>query len=186
MFDILMPSVFEMCHKLPFPLANRVFPVLVITAKTGLTPLHDFIVVQIPVDIKFLPQALYSNGRNVLMGDKAIKRKKPVLGFVTCNHLLALLLLIIRYSVYTSIERCVLKGDHVEWTMTTASDAKGWIPMCMQKMGVPGAVVKDVGLFIDWIAKERKKQGSNSQFCSCSESITDGPVKHSRELGHSD
>jgi len=25
-----------------------------------------------------------------------------------------------------------------------------------QKLGVPGAVVKDVGLFIDWIAKRRK------------------------------
>ena len=35
--------------------------------------------------------------------------------------------------------------------MATASDAKGWLPMWVQKLGVPGAVVKDVGLFIRWI-----------------------------------
>ena len=40
--------------------------------------------------------------------------------------------------------------------MATASDAKGWLPMWMQKLGVPGAVVKDVGLFIGWIREQRR------------------------------
>ncbi|KAL8719064.1 MAG: hypothetical protein Q9225_003880 [Loekoesia sp. 1 TL-2023] len=71
-------SIFEMCHKLPFPLSTRVFPVLIITAKTGT---HDFIVVQIPVSIEPLPEAFYSNGRNLKEGDSSLKRKKPILGW---------------------------------------------------------------------------------------------------------
>ena len=70
-------TVYEMCHQLPFPLWPRVFPVLVITAKTGR---FEFIVVQMAVDIHSLPEAFYSNGRNIQEGDSAVKRKKPVSG----------------------------------------------------------------------------------------------------------
>lgn len=66
-----------MCHKLPFPLLPRVFPVLLVTAKTGQ---HAFVVVQMPVNIKSLPEAFYSNGRNGREGDSLLKRKAPVLG----------------------------------------------------------------------------------------------------------
>lgn len=59
-------------------------------------------------------------------------------------------------SVYTSIERCRMLPDlDIEWIMATASDAKGWLPMWAQKMGVPGAVVKDVGLFVKWVSEHR-------------------------------
>ena len=61
-------------------LSNRVFPVLVVTAKRGK---HSFVVVQIPVDISSLTEAMYSNGRNTHEGDSAMKRKKPVIG---CEH----------------------------------------------------------------------------------------------------
>ena len=85
---LLMHVVYEMCHKLPFPLKPRVFPVLVISATTNLTPNpDDFIVVQIPVDVRNLPEAFYSNGRNYLEGDTSIERKKAVIGFVTDHHL---------------------------------------------------------------------------------------------------
>lgn len=46
-------SIFEMCHELPALLSNRVFPVLVVTAKRGK---HSFVVVQIPVDISNLTE----------------------------------------------------------------------------------------------------------------------------------
>lgn len=60
------------------------------------------------------------------------------------------------YSVYTSIERCRIVPDlNIEWVMATASDAKGSLPMAVQKLGTPPAVVKDVGLFMGWIAKKR-------------------------------
>ncbi|KAL8928286.1 MAG: hypothetical protein Q9208_001996 [Pyrenodesmia sp. 3 TL-2023] len=133
-------SIYEMCHKLPPPLSTRVFPVLVVTAKTGN---NAFVVVQRPVDIQCHPEAFYSNGRNLQEGDSDLKRRKPVLG------------------VYTSIERCVLtENDEIEWTMATTSDAKGWLPKPAQKMGVPGAIVKDVGFFMKWIEEERAKRSS--------------------------
>lgn len=71
--------VYEMCHKLPFPLAPRVFPVLVITAETGVA---EFVVVQIPVNLESLPEAFYSNGRNLKEGRSALQKEKPVLGYV--------------------------------------------------------------------------------------------------------
>jgi len=40
--------------------------------------------------------------------------------------------------------------------MATASDAKGNLPMAVQKMGVPGAVVKDVGFFMKWVGERRR------------------------------
>ncbi len=126
--------VYEMAHALPFPMSPRVFPVLALTANTGE---DQFVVVQIPINITTLPAAMYSNGRNVKDGDTEQKKKKPVLG------------------VYTSVERVKLQGSDVEWVMATASDAKGWLPMVIQKMGVPGAVVKDVGYLMKWIAERR-------------------------------
>ena len=88
----------------------------------------ELIVVQIPVATKGLPNARYHNVPKVTGG------------------------------MYCSIERGELIEDEakVRWQMATASDAKGALPMWAQKMGVPGAVVKDVGLFIDWCAKRRK------------------------------
>ena len=35
--------------------------------------------------------------------------------------------------------------------MATASHARGNLPMFAQKMGLPGALVKDVGFFMKWI-----------------------------------
>ena len=61
-------------------MAPRVFPVLVVTAQTGA---RQFIVVQIPVNLESLPEAFYSNGRNLKEGTSALQRKKPVLGYVT-------------------------------------------------------------------------------------------------------
>ena len=71
-----------MCHELPAMLSNRVFPVLIVTAKHGR---HAFIVIQIPVDIGNLAASFYSNGRNLSEGDSSKKRKTPVLGYVI-NH----------------------------------------------------------------------------------------------------
>lgn len=117
-------SVMEMCHKIPPPLNNRVFTVLVITAKRE----REFIVVQIPVSPEGLPNAKYHNAAKITPG------------------------------MYVSVERGELleEGKKVKWQMATASDAGGSLPMWMQKMGVPGAVVKDVGLFIGWCDEKRK------------------------------
>lgn len=57
---------------------------------------------------------------------------------------------------YVSVERCVVQEDgKVLWEMGTASDAKGILPMGIQKLALPGAIVKDVGWFAGWIKKRR-------------------------------
>ncbi|KAK5125386.1 hypothetical protein LTR85_000495 [Meristemomyces frigidus] len=120
--------IVEMVHHIPPPLNDRVFPVLVMTAKKA----EEFIVVQIPVDTTGMPGAKYPS-YNSRGGGK------------------------ITPGMYVSIERGGLSSsrEKVTWQMATASDAKGVLPMWAQKMGVPGAVVKDVGLFIDWCANRR-------------------------------
>ncbi|KAM0489135.1 hypothetical protein ACHAP7_000190 [Fusarium lateritium] len=61
-------------------------------------------------------------------------------------------------AAYTSIERVrELDNRNLEWIMGTASDARGLVPMWAQKLGLPGAVAKDVSMFMEWIGKERLK-----------------------------
>lgn len=49
------------------------------------------------------------------------------------------------------LERDESGREMVDWTMGTASDTRGNLPMAVQKLGLPGAVVKDVGFFLRWI-----------------------------------
>lgn len=89
---------------------------------------------QIPVDPQHLPNTKYMNESKIVRG------------------------------IYTSVERGeLLENDtKVRWQMATASNAGGSLPMWAQKMGLPGAVVKDVGFFMDWRQKERKAQSAKS------------------------
>ena len=114
-----------MCHKLPLPLSPRVFPVLVITAKTGQ---DELVVAQIPVNIQSLQAAFYSNRRNEHQADTSLKRKRMVIGYVPSS--LSMSLHLRYFRIYTSIERCILQTEtEVVWSMATASDAKGSLPM---------------------------------------------------------
>ena len=128
-----------MTHHIPSPLQNRTFSTLVTRA---ITREGSFLVVQIPVDITKIPEALYANGRNVKDGETSQKKQKVTVG------------------AYTSIERVKEQADgQIMWEMATTSDAKGMLPMSVQKMGIPGAVVKDVGFFIQWAQDRRKETG---------------------------
>lgn len=128
-----------MAHKIPAPLANRVFSVLVVKAKNVTTTPHSFIIVQVPVDVSKVPSALYANGRHKQEADTAQKKKDIVMG------------------VYVSIERCqLMSGGHVKWTMATASDAKGNLPLFVQKKAIPDQIAKDVALVVEWLDKQRK------------------------------
>ena len=125
-------SIFEMCHALPPPLKPRCFPVLVCTASTSPT---SFLAVTVPVNLSdpVLLPAFYSSRRNSREGADVQQKKTPVLG------------------IYAAVETVEMKDGEVEWIMATASDAKGSLPMWAQKMGIPGAVAKDVGFFMKWI-----------------------------------
>lgn len=143
-----------MCHAMPFPLKPRCFPILVVTA--NVQPDDGFIAITIPVSLsaETTPTSYYSSGRNVLEAPDKQRKAKPVFG------------------VYAAIERTRKittqdtadesmhgakdrkgKEGQIEWIMATASDAKGDLPMAMQKLGIPGAVAKDVGFFLGWIRK---------------------------------
>lgn len=62
-------------------------------------------------------------------------------------------------GAYTSVERLrAADAGGIEWVMGTASDARGNLPAWMQKMAVPGQVAKDVDMFLEWIADERKSR----------------------------
>jgi hypothetical protein len=59
---------------------------------------------------------------------------------------------------YTSIERVRDTGaGECEWIMGTTSDAKGLVPLWVQRMATPSHVAKDVELFLGWIAKKRRE-----------------------------
>ncbi|KAM5355977.1 hypothetical protein ACJ41O_002623 [Fusarium nematophilum] len=61
-------------------------------------------------------------------------------------------------AAYTSIERIrELEGGRIEWVMGTTSDAKGLVPMWVQRMALAGEIAKDVGMFLRWVAEEREK-----------------------------
>jgi len=111
-----------------------VFSTLVVRGKDSPS---SFVVAQIPVDLSAVSAAMYSTGRNRTEGDSAQKREKVTVG------------------QYVSVERVKMLDRDILWEMATASDAKGNLPMMLQKLGVPGAVVKDVGYFMKWTAEKR-------------------------------
>lgn len=90
----------------------------------------EFIDVQLPLDLRGIAKAKYVDASGIVEG------------------------------IYTSVEygKLIENGAKVEWRMATTSDAKGNLPMWTQKLGIPGAIAKDVGLFVDWRMKERGKR----------------------------
>lgn len=89
----------------------------------------EFIDAQLPVDLRGVPEAKYANDSSKVAG------------------------------IYVSVEhgKLIENGSKTEWRMATASDAGGALPMWAQKMGLPGAIAKDVGLFVAWRQEQRKK-----------------------------
>lgn len=106
-------------------MSSRVFPVLVVTAKTS--PL-SFMVVQIPVNIKSLPEAFYSSGRNLKEGDTEIKRKRHVLGYVG-----DLLNVCLSYVLQTEFSVAAISALSVVGSSTTRALNGLWLQQVMQK-----------------------------------------------------
>jgi Protein of unknown function (DUF3074) len=146
-----------MCHALPGPLSPRCFPVLVITASTTPT---SFLAVTVPVNLSSPPldAAYYSTGRNTTDSSASEQqKKKPVLGIYAAVETVK----IMNASEHSHPDGTA--DGQIEWIMATASDTKGNLPMFLQKPNLPGAVAKDVGLFMKWIRtvdieKEKEKK----------------------------
>jgi len=140
-WDDVEVKVMEMCHHIPFPLLNRVFAVVVVT---GRKTSKELVVVQIPIDLSRISAARYSSGAHKKDSSLQRRQRKGVV-----------------IGEYVSVERCRLESEEVVWEMATASDAKGYVPMSIQKMALPGKITLDVGLFIRWITGVRKKGDVN-------------------------
>lgn len=61
-------------------------------------------------------------------------------------------------AAYTSVERVREGEGGIEWTMGTVSNARGVLPQWIQNLSVSGLVAKDVSMFLEWMAKQRKSQ----------------------------
>ncbi|KAL6250340.1 hypothetical protein RBB50_002642 [Rhinocladiella similis] len=157
-YSNLTMGLYEMCHALPAPLTPRCFCVLVVTASKGDNG-DEIVAVTVPVDLASVNRpettttttakadknkkvGFYSSLRNVRDGEDAHRKKIVLMG------------------AYTAVE--VVRRDRdreeIEWIMATASDARGNLPMWMQKLGIPGAIAKDVGFFLKWIKDVDEKE----------------------------
>ncbi|KPI45760.1 uncharacterized protein AB675_527 [Cyphellophora attinorum] len=113
---------------------------------------QKFVVVTVPVVLEKVKASFYASYRNMKEG-KDEKQKRPVV-----------------QGLYAAVETCTLRAktsaatatsdgaaavaeeeEEVEWIMSTASDAKGNLPMWMQKLALPGQLPKDVSYFMKWI-----------------------------------
>lgn len=134
-------SIYEMCHATPPPTSARCFPVLVVTASVSS---EEFIAVTVPINLgSDVSSSFYSSGKHLKEGSTPQQRKDVVLGI---------------YAAVETVKRRPVEGaDHgvegteVEWIMATASDAKGNLPMWLQKKSLPGMLPKDVSYFMKWI-----------------------------------
>ncbi|EKD16824.1 uncharacterized protein L3040_001108 [Drepanopeziza brunnea f. sp. 'multigermtubi'] len=120
----------EMTHRIdPKPLKNRTFPVLQLCASLAGT--REFVVASIPIhDFHKSPYAEYARDSSLVV------------------------------ARYAAVERIRVlpgeQGEEIEWIMGTASDAGGVLPQWLQNLAVPGAVAKDVDMFLRWIQSQRK------------------------------
>jgi hypothetical protein len=119
-----------MLHGLPAPLNPRAFTILIASGVPTIAGSRSFIAATVPLAPlpKDATTAKYATSSSVVHG------------------------------AYVSVEHVYEDGDgKVVWDMATASDAKGVLPMAVQKLGIAGAIVKDVGLFLGWVQKKRAK-----------------------------
>lgn len=142
-------SIYEMCHKLPSPIGPRCFPVLVITASCSE---NEFVAVTVPVDIRNFNSSFYSSSRNTREGLDVETKKAVTLGqYCAVERVHRFPTQAMHSNAKEQVPDHTRDGEDIEWIMATASNARGNIPMVMQRLGIPGAIAKDVGLFLKWI-----------------------------------
>ena len=140
-YSCVTMSIYEMCHATPPPTTARCFPVLVATASVNA---DEFIAVTVPINLgSSVSGSFYSSGRHLEEGKTPQQRKSVVLGIYAAVET-------VKRRPREGAEKGIV-GNEVEWIMATASDAKGNLPMWMQKMSLPGMIPKDVSYFMKWI-----------------------------------
>ena len=133
---LMLGLVYEMKHQLPAPLKPRVFTILTMS---GIPQSSDSEFL-----IATLPLALSTKGSDAQVPSSKYANSSAVV-----------------HGAYVAVEHVSMKpatdgsAGRVVWMMATASDAKGVLPMAIQKMGIPPAITKDVGLMLSYASEKR-------------------------------
>ncbi|KAF3095722.1 hypothetical protein TWF569_003482 [Orbilia oligospora] len=137
-WEIVKVGGYAIHHHLPWPLNPRVFPVLLVLASAA--DGEEFMVISLP--IKIPPD---TKGQNTETSElvSAIGPKDTI-------------------GQYVAVERITFRapqtGDDkpsVTWSMATASDAAGNIPMAVQRRVIGSSIFKDVEAFLLFVAKNK-------------------------------
>ena len=149
-----------MHHSMPAPalLNDRVFTVLLVSfVPTSPAPgtLAQSIDLQFPVDLSNFPVAVKERSRAVSsMGKLTYKASDSASAFQKKQD--GRKLVEGRYVSLEKISKVEVNGKVLsKWEMMTDSDAEGALPMGVQKLGIPGAIVKDVPLALKYIISKR-------------------------------
>lgn len=134
---------------MPAPLKPRAFTILTLTgvpdppssdASASASGQHPFVTLTLPLDLR--SSAAAAGGAGKIPTSKYSDSAAVV------------------HGAYVSVERVYFSetgNGEIVWDMVTASDARGNLPLAVQKLGISGAIVKDVGLFMAWVEKRRKE-----------------------------
>ncbi|KAH7131948.1 hypothetical protein B0J11DRAFT_520416 [Dendryphion nanum] len=163
--------IVNMYHGIPFPLKDRIFSILVaVGVRTDLSSIpeernggkvqDEFVVVQLPIAITSLPDIVKNRSHHRVPGSPSYQRD-PERADAKQKQKLGKALV---YGEYVSVEKVarVRKGEKTEnhWAMATMSDAKGVLPLWVQRKAVPGEIVKDVEYVLKYIAEGKGVRGS--------------------------
>ncbi|KAF2200740.1 hypothetical protein GQ43DRAFT_481300 [Delitschia confertaspora ATCC 74209] len=173
-------EVNEIFHRLSFPLHNRVFTSLVLTAQK--CDKDQFYIVQLPLlPLLSSPSSSSSSSSSSSpSSSNPIPSKSHLLPRPSrpCPSLTSTSASIFEYHTfhptgdqkrhlhkpviagrYTSVERVTkmqVRGkEEIEWVMATASDARGVLPRWLQRGFVPRKIAMDVPWFLDWVTRVR-------------------------------
>ncbi|KAJ4301239.1 hypothetical protein N0V90_003330 [Kalmusia sp. IMI 367209] len=150
----------QMHHTMPAPalLNDRVFTVLLISfiaTSPASGTLAQSIDLQLPVDLSTFPFGIKARSHTVASSSKlTYKSPDPATSFQKKQD--GRKLVEGKYVSLEKLSKVEVDGKVVsKWEMKTASDAEGALPLGVQKLGVPGAIVKDVPLALEYIVKKR-------------------------------
>lgn len=152
--------VTQMHHSMPAPalLNDRVFTVLLVSfipTHPASGTLAQSIDLQFPVELTAFPSAIRERSHIHVVNAKPMY-KSPASGTPFQKKQDGRKVIEGRYVSLEKIAKVEKDGKVVaRWEMTTNSDAEGSLPMPMQKLGVPNAIVKDVPLAIEYVIKKR-------------------------------
>ncbi|CAI6341561.1 unnamed protein product [Periconia digitata] len=162
----------QMHHSMPGGiLDDRVFTVLMISFVNTDPPedvLAESINMQIPVDLFSFPPLVVS--RSHVHRDPSSKKLSYRNARTDTSEQLSKSkqgksVVEGRYVSVERVQKIEKKDDDnidvivTQWDMKTASDAGGKLPMAVQKLGVPGAISKDVPLALQFVVSRRGASG---------------------------